>query len=68
MAKKVAVKKKAVKKAVKKSAPKKAVKKTAKRSMAHLDKWRKHLETVRKANPTKSLMDCMKAAKKTYKK
>jgi hypothetical protein len=36
--------------------------------MKHLDKWRKHLEKVRKENPKKSLKDCMILAKKTYKK
>lgn len=30
--------------------------------------WMKHLETVRKANPDKSLGDCMKLAAKSYKK
>ena len=33
-----------------------------------LDKWRNHLESVRKANPGKSLKECMTLAKKTYKK
>jgi hypothetical protein len=33
-----------------------------------LDKWRKHLAECRKANPSKSLKECMVIAKKTYKK
>jgi Protein of unknown function (DUF2958)/Family of unknown function (DUF6496) len=33
-----------------------------------LDKWRKHLEQVRKQNPSKSLKECMTIAKKSYKK
>jgi hypothetical protein len=33
-----------------------------------LDKWRKHLEECRKANPKKSLKECMTIAKKTYRK
>lgn len=58
------------KKAAKKAAPKKAAKKAPakKRSMAHLDKWRNHLDKVRKANPSKTLTECMKLAKKSYKK
>ena len=58
------------KKAVKKAAPKKAAKKAPakKRSMAHLDKWRNHLQKVRTANPSKTLTECMKLAKKSYKK
>lgn len=34
----------------------------------HLQKWTNHLNAVRKANPKKSLSECMKLAKKTYKK
>lgn len=30
--------------------------------------WIKHVMTVKKDNPKKSLGDCMKIAKKTYKK
>ncbi len=58
------------KKATKKAAPKKAAKKAPakKRSMAHLDKWRNHLQKVRTANPSKTLTECMKLAKKSYKK
>jgi hypothetical protein len=33
-----------------------------------LDKWRNHLASVRKANPSKSLKECMVLAKKSYKK
>jgi hypothetical protein len=33
-----------------------------------LDKWRKHLDSCRKQNPSKSLKECMTMAKKTYKK
>ena len=33
-----------------------------------LDKWRKHLEECRKANPKKTLKECMTLAKKTYNK
>ena len=33
-----------------------------------LAKWRKHLEECRKANPKKSLKECMTIAKKTYRK
>ena len=33
-----------------------------------LDKWRKHLDSCRKQNPSKSLKECMAIAKKTYKK
>jgi len=32
------------------------------------NKWMEHLEKVRKANKGKSLRECMKIAKKTYKK
>lgn len=34
----------------------------------HLQKWQNHLSKVRKENPKKSLAECMKLAKKTYKK
>lgn len=40
----------------------------AKGNLKALDKWRKHLETVRKANPKKNLGECMQIAKKSYKK
>jgi len=40
----------------------------AKKISPALDKWRNHLEQVRKANPTKSLKECMSIAKKSYKK
>lgn len=40
----------------------------AKGNTAALAKWRKHLESCRKANPTKSLKQCMQIAKSTYKK
>jgi|TARA_Y200000002_G_scaffold367784_1_gene360171 hypothetical protein len=34
----------------------------------HLQKWQSHLSKVRKANPSLSLKDAMKKAKKTYRK
>lgn len=40
----------------------------AKKTNPGLDKWRKHLEQVRKQNPSKSLKECMSIAKKSYKK
>jgi hypothetical protein len=40
----------------------------AKKLSPALDKWRKHLEQVRKQNPSKSLKECMTIAKKSYKK
>jgi len=33
-----------------------------------MNKWMKHLKKVREKNPNKSLKECMKLAKKTYKK
>jgi hypothetical protein len=40
----------------------------AKKINPALDKWRKHLEQVRKQNPAKSLKECMTIAKKSYNK
>ena len=40
----------------------------AKKMTSALDKWRKHLEQVRKQHPGKSLKECMSIAKKSYKK
>lgn len=40
----------------------------AKKLSPALDKWRKHLEQVRKQNPGKSLKECMTIAKNSYKK
>lgn len=40
----------------------------AKGNTAALAKWRKHLDSCRKQNPSKSLKECMAIAKKTYKK
>jgi hypothetical protein len=33
-----------------------------------LNKWNLHLKKVRKKHPNKTLKECMKIAKKTYKK
>jgi hypothetical protein len=33
-----------------------------------MNNWLKHLKAVKKANPKKSLGECMKLAKKSYKK
>lgn len=37
-------------------------------NLSNLTAWRNHLEKCRKANPSKSLKECMVIAKKTYKK
>jgi hypothetical protein len=40
----------------------------AKGNLKALGKWRAHLDKVRKANPSKSLKECMVIAKKSYSK
>ena len=40
----------------------------AKKVNPGFEKWRKHLKEVSKKNPKKSLTECMKIAKKSYKK